>query len=157
MSLCPSLRPVVHATQDQVQDKDCPGSQRAAMPDQPITGAEVDRFILEEIDSVTQLEALLLLWNARPRQWKLDDLAAALYIAAEAAKSILDPLERRGLVAADQGAYAYRPGARDALVEAVDRAYRRELVRISRMIHSKAPSSVLEFARAFRFKKKDRD
>lgn len=128
------------------------------MQDENTIGAEVDRFILEEIDSVSQLEALLLLWNTRPRRWKLDDLAAALYISAEAAKSILDPLERRGLLASDEaGSYAYRPGGREALVRAVDNAYRRELVRISRMIHSKAPASVLEFARAFRFKKKDRD
>jgi hypothetical protein len=35
----------------------------------------------------------------------------------------------------------------------VEKTYRRELLRISRMIHSKAPSSVREFARAFKFKK----
>jgi hypothetical protein len=38
----------------------------------------------------------------------------------------------------------------------VDTAYRREIVRISTMLHSKTSPSVREFARAFRFKK-DRD
>jgi hypothetical protein len=35
----------------------------------------------------------------------------------------------------------------------VDAAYRRDLVRISTMIHAKASSAVREFARAFRLKK----
>jgi hypothetical protein len=32
------------------------------------TKKEVDQFILDEIDSVPHLEALLLLWNTRPKQ-----------------------------------------------------------------------------------------
>lgn len=124
------------------------------MQDENTKRADVDRFILEEIDSVSQLEALLLVWNSRPRQWTLEELAGSLYISAEAAKNILDPLEGRGLLASKEaGLYSYRAGDRDCLIEAVDGAYRRELIRISRMIHSKAPTSVLEFARAFRFKK----
>jgi hypothetical protein len=38
-------------------------------------------------------------------------------------------------------------------MENVDSIYRRELVRVAGMIHSKASSAVLDFARAFRFKK----
>jgi len=41
----------------------------------------------------------------------------------------------------------------DALMLQVEVAYRNELIRISRMIHAKAPAAVREFARAFRFKK----
>jgi hypothetical protein len=35
-------------------------------------GKEVDQFILVEIDSVPHLEALLLLWNSKPRKWSLE-------------------------------------------------------------------------------------
>jgi hypothetical protein len=39
------------------------------------------------------------------------------------------------------------------LLEAVDAIYRKDVVRISSMIHSKGSAGVREFARAFRIKK----
>ncbi len=115
---------------------------------------DIDEFILTEIDSVPHLEALLLLWNSRPRQWSLDEIAHALYIPPDGAKGILQDLKQRNLIASESDKYFADPAhaQRDLLAE-VDRAYRRELVRISRMIHSKASPGVREFARAFRFKK----
>lgn len=114
---------------------------------------EVDRFIQQEIDTVPQLEALVLLWNSRPRAWTLDDLAAALYIEPGATQDLLATLERRGLVNSNPETYSYRSTERDSLIQAVEITYRRELVRISRMIHSKAPAGIRAFANAFRFKK----
>jgi len=50
--------------------------------------------------------------------------------------------------------YSFDPNFRQgSLMEELDRTYRRELVRISRMIHSKASPAVREFARAFKFTK----
>jgi hypothetical protein len=51
--------------------------------------------------------------------------------------------------------YSYLPRSeeQDDLMRAIDNAYRRDLVRISTMIHSKASSPVREFAKAFRFKR----
>jgi hypothetical protein len=121
------------------------------------TPNDVDRFILDEIDTVPQLEALLLLWKSRPKVWRLEELAAALYVSPEETLHILEPLVARTLVSVtDAKECAYLSGGRDALIAAVDETYRRELIRISRMIHAKAPSAVREFARAFIFKK-DRD
>jgi hypothetical protein len=117
---------------------------------------EVDEFILQEMDTVPHLEALLLLWNSRPKEWGLDEMAAALYVDRGTAREILQGLARRRL--AERGedeAYRYAgdEGERDALIGAVETAYKRNLVRISRMIHSKASPGVRDFADAFRFKK----
>jgi len=122
----------------------------------------VDQFILDEIDSVPHLEALLLAWNKRPKSWSVAEMSSAIYVADEAGKSILVELARRGLIAeepASSGQYSY--GAKSAewddFMSLLDRTYRRELIRISKLIHSKAPSAVHQFARAFRFtKEKDR-
>lgn len=117
----------------------------------------VDQFILNEIDSVPHLEALLLLWNTRPKQWPVDEMAKALYVPADLAQRVMQELARRGLIAtqAEPERYSYVPQSdeTETLMSAVDEIYRRELVRISRMIHGKAPSAVREFARAFRFTK----
>jgi hypothetical protein len=124
------------------------------MQEENLIPSDVDCFIQEEIDTVPQLEALLLLWKSRPRVWRLSDLAAALYVSTDATRNIVEPLERRNLIATNgAGEYSYRSSERDPLIDAVDRTYRRELIRISRMIHAKAPSAVREFARAFIFKK----
>jgi DNA-binding MarR family transcriptional regulator len=119
---------------------------------------EVDQFILQEIDTVPHLEALLLLWNSRPKEWTVQAMAGALYVAPETAHSILQRLERRGLLAASHGSpesYRYESvsGKQDSLIEAVEAAYRKDLIRISRMIHAAARPAVRDFAEAFRFKK----
>jgi hypothetical protein len=118
--------------------------------------SKVDQFITEQIPSVPHLEALLLIWNKRPKQWSVDEMANYLYVPADAASRILDELAARALIVegGDQ-LYAYNSDSaeRDDLLRNVDTTYRRELVRVSGMIHSKASAAVRDFARAFRFKK----
>ena len=118
--------------------------------------ATVDRFLLEQIDSVPQLEALLLLWNSRTKAWSVDEMAKALFLGLDPCKAILDDLAREHLIVPDSVSenYQYQPDpALDTLLFAVDSAYRHELIRISRSIHAKPPAAVREFAKAFRFKK----
>jgi hypothetical protein len=115
-------------------------------------------FILENIDSVPHLEALVLLWNSRPVGWTAEELASRLYIPAEKVLDLLADLVRLQLIAKTPGApakFSYHPRSedQDEMMRLVDSAYRRDLVRISTMIHSKASPSVREFARAFRIKK----
>lgn len=116
------------------------------------------QFILTNIDSVPQLEGLVLLWESRPASWTADELAARLYISPEKAAEALRGLIRSGMIAELPGSpvrYAYfsRSEAQDALMLDVHTTYRRELVEVSHMIHSKASPAIREFARAFRFKK----
>lgn len=122
----------------------------------------VDRFILDEIDSVPHLEALLLLWRNAPQTATSDQIAQSLYISQTQATGLLDDLLRRGLIARKSGAplpsYFYDAASeeRNHLIRSVDATYRRELIRISGIIHSKASRGVRAFADAFRFRK-DRD
>lgn len=115
---------------------------------------EVDQFIVEEIDSVPHLEALLLLWNRRPRVWTVSDLAHQLFISTDQTTEIARDLQGRGLVSFDGGQCAWDESWPDPqIMQAVDRFWRRELIRISSLIHSKASPSVRQFASAFRFKR----
>ena len=117
----------------------------------------VDQFLRDQIDTVPHLEALLLLWNSRPKAWTIVDMANALFLAPESAKEILDDLVRQRLIVPVSGigeSYRYESEpAKDQLLAAVDSTYRRELIRISRLIHSKPSAAVRAFARAFRIKK----
>lgn len=119
--------------------------------------AEVDRFILDHIDSVPHLEALLLLYRQNPEHWTADGVAKRLWIDTEDARSILQDLARDHLIALvgnEPEQYQYDAElSTDRLIQAVADAYRKETIRISTMVHAKASSAVRAFARAFRFKK----
>jgi predicted ArsR family transcriptional regulator len=123
---------------------------------------QVDRFILEQIDTVPHLEALLLLFNSRPKAWSTDEMAKSLYVRNEVASKILDSLLHRNLIAVspnqpDWFFYSTDDEGQNKLLHDVDAIYRKEVVRISSMIHSKASAGVRDFARAFRFKKDDKE
>lgn len=140
----------------------CRGATRGMTAERGSTNSpdeqKVYQFILDEIESVPHLEALLLLWNSRPQPWTIDNLARRLYVSGDFVRSLLDDLIRRQFVEIEAGAqvgYRYGSGSveRDQLIAALDATYRREVVRVSTTIHTKASSSVRDFARAFRFTK----
>lgn len=116
---------------------------------------KVDQFINDQISSVPHLEALLLIWNGRPKHWSAEEMGRSLYLSNEMAQRILEELAIRGLVTRVGENYVYQSDReeKDTLMQDLDTIYRRELVRVSGMIHSKASAAVLDFARAFRFKK----
>lgn len=122
------------------------------------SSVDVYDYILDKIDAVPHLEAIILLWNSRPVAWMAEELASRLYLSNEKATAILNDLARQQLVQQISGStpkYSYLPRneEQDEWMFKVDAAYRRELVRISTMLHSKASPSIREFARAFRIKK----
>ncbi len=115
-------------------------------------------FILENIDSVPHLEALMLFWNSRPVGWTTDEMASRLYVPFEQVSVILRDLVRLQLAqelpaTPPKFSYLSRSPEQDHLMHRVDEAHRHDLVRISTMVHSKASSPVREFARAFRIRK----
>jgi len=120
----------------------------------------VEQFILDSIDTVPHLEALLLLFQSPTTQWTVVDLAARIYVNEKQASAILEDLTRRSLIVRSEqtpAAYQYiaRSPEQSASLEKVARSYRTQLVQVTRFIHSNASGSVRDFARAFRLKDKD--
>jgi len=119
---------------------------------------QVDRFIVDEIDSVPQLEALLLFWKNRPQAWSSESMAKSLYVSLDVSRDILARLAQRRLITqveGSRGEFALNADSeeKERLLASLDAIYRRELVRISNMIHTKASRGVRDFADAFRLKK----
>lgn len=122
--------------------------------------SDVLDFISRRIDSVPHLEALLLLWEKPSSTWTDEDISRRVYVSHEKARSILQDLVRHGFVVAAieaPNAYRYESGWDEAqIMPRVAASYRQNIVRVSKMIHSKAASeAVQEFARAFNFTNKD--
>lgn len=127
------------------------------MADTPNSRVDVYEFILENIDSVPHLEALILLWNSRPVWWTCEELTSRLYVPFSQVEILLRDMVRMELIAESESSprkfsYLAKSEEQNELLESLDAAYRKDLVRISTMIHSKSSSGVREFARAFRLR-----
>ena len=119
--------------------------------------AAVLSFIDERIDSVPQLETLLMMKDEPQRAWTVDDVAARTYVPLAEAARVLEALHRRALISPVEtgGGFSFKPGDghHRELVDEVARTYRANLTRIATIIHDKPPASLKEFARAFDMKK----
>ncbi|HWF40415.1 MAG TPA: hypothetical protein VG322_17950 [Candidatus Acidoferrales bacterium] len=126
------------------------------MPESSSEEREIYEFVWDEIDSVPHLEALLLLWNSKPKSWSAQEVGRRLYVDAKKTQALLQDLARQRFLVvlpgdAEQYRYESRSEQTDRRIGTLDHIYRRQVVRISTIIHSKASSAVRDFARAFRF------
>ncbi len=116
----------------------------------------VRQFILRNIDSVPELELLLLLAE-RVADIGVTEAASRIYVDEDTSRMLLEGLTRRRLFATGGEPPRYRFAPEDPAdenrVREVAEAYRSHLVAMANLIHSKASGSVQEFARAFDLKK----
>jgi hypothetical protein len=108
--------------------------------------------LTQRIDSVTQLDVLLLVASAA-RGWSAPEVASELRIGPDWAGQHLDMLARRGLLAHDQAGYALTRHPQLApAVEELGRLYRTHPVAIITAIY-KSEKRLEDFADAFRLRK----
>jgi hypothetical protein len=122
--------------------------------------AGLRQFIEHHIESVAQLEALLLMRSDPQRQWAAGELAKALYIPEEAADALLSDLARRGFVGSGQPptpgyTYQARDNESDQMIAELEAMYRERRVAVTSLIYSKPLNKVQTFADAFRFGKEN--
>lgn len=118
----------------------------------------LQRFLAERIDSVEQLEILLLLAQDPAQEWAAPDVARALYTHPDSAGRRLAVLQLQGLLArTDGGAYRYAAAGTDtgALVSQLAVAYRERRVSVISLIASRPMDNVRAFSDAFRLKRED--
>ena len=100
------------------------GEASGKHPMNEVVPPEVQRFVLDRIESIAQLEAILMMRNAPDTWWPLSTMAERLYIADTACRAELDALCQKGLVLGreeDIGwSYRYAP-SNGELREFVDR------------------------------------
>jgi hypothetical protein len=120
--------------------------------------AEIEQFIGQHIESLAQLEMLLLLRQESARNWSSFDLARQLYVTPDVCDGIIADLERRGFVlreAADSSLVRYRTGGADVdrLIDQLASLYHQRRVAVITLIYSKPIKKVQTFADAFRIRR----
>ncbi|MCU1287958.1 MAG: hypothetical protein JWN60_187 [Acidobacteria bacterium] len=120
---------------------------------------DVRQFIIDKIDSVAELEGLLLLSRNPETNWTLEALAQRLYTSQQQTEDVLSHLYSLGFVAIEDGrtpVYRYHTSS-PAMAQIVDRVaetYSKYLVPVTNLIHSKPQTKVQQFADAFNLRKR---
>jgi hypothetical protein len=114
----------------------------------------IRKFIARHIDSVGQLEALLLLRAVPGEAWEVARVAGRLYVGEQEATEMLERLCHSGLLVRTDRAYRYCCKTEDLrrMVDELASLYARQLIPITNMIHAKS-RRIRQFADAFRFRK----
>lgn len=119
----------------------------------PVPG-DLRDFIVRYIDSVAQLEALLLLRANPAEDWNATNVASRLYASEQDAADVLGRLCDDGLIHCNDGIYRYASDNPEIseLVDRLAETYSKHLIPVTNMIHAK-PRRIREFADAFKFRK----
>jgi hypothetical protein len=118
--------------------------------------APVRRFIAGHIESVAQLEVLLLLRAVTDRNWTADEVARALVIPPESATHWLNDLAARDLLLDDGDRYRYHPSTDETeTVDDLAESYAKYRVAVIGLIFSKPNERVTVFADAFRIRRRN--
>jgi len=109
----------------------------------------VRRLIVDRIDSVPELEALLLFREQRARTLTAAQAGPRLYVSKTVAAQILGALAQRGLLAIDGESFRYAPASPEleASVDALAVAYSHHLVAVTELVHAKPGASARRTSR----------
>lgn len=120
----------------------------------------VRHFIAENIDSIAELEALLLFRREPDAVWSTALLAERLYASPEQAEGAIAKLCSLRLIEmreTEPPTYHYNPASTelDGMVSDIAVTYSKYLVPVTNLIHSKPHSRIQQFADAFKLRKKE--
>jgi hypothetical protein len=112
---------------------------------------DIKQFIIVGIDSVAHLEALLLMRTGAHENWGVPVVAQRLYISEQETRQVLKRLCEQGLVimnGSEPQLFQYRPKSVELarMIDRVAEIYRKQLVPVTNLIHSKPHSRIQELA-----------
>jgi hypothetical protein len=111
-------------------------------------------FILRHLDSIAQLEALLLLRRNPNETWTAGTAAKRLYVSESEAANVLEHLCSNGLLSVSDDRFRFDCQNDDEreMVERLAESYARHLIPVTNLIHTK-PRRLREFSDAFKIRK----
>lgn len=120
----------------------------------PYVPDAIREFIIKRIDSIAQIEALLLIRSSSQMEWSAAQIAARLYISEAEAADALDRLCAVDVLLCSDGKYRIDgiPPQHAALIDQLLAVYTHHLIPVTDIVHSKS-RRIGSFADAFRFRK----
>ena len=118
--------------------------------------ADVKRFIAAEIESVGQLDVLLLLRGVADKDWTAGEVARALVMQAPSVEIWLQKMAARGLVASVGDKYRFAPPTAEVerTIDGLAESYAKYRVAVIGTIFSRPSEGVTQFSEAFRVRRR---
>jgi hypothetical protein len=115
---------------------------------------EVREFIIRHIDTVSQLEALLILRANPDESWDVSRIANRVYASDREVGEVLERFTTDGFLQRDGDLYRYdcKDPAINTTIGELARYYTSHLIPVTNMIHAK-PRSMRSFSDAFKLRK----
>lgn len=119
---------------------------------------EVIRFLAEYIESLFQLEVLLLVQAHPETAWTAERVDRETRIGLESVKGLLAMFEKRGLLSYGPDpelSYRYQPETEelDRAIKLLAVTYKKRRVKVTSFIYSSPLDKIRDFAEAFRMRK----
>jgi hypothetical protein len=121
---------------------------------------DVRRFIHDNINSVEQLEVLLLLRAEPHTDWNAEEVSRRLFTVPDSVSTRLEDLHALGLLKRGEGSgttaiYCYGPQdmKSDEAIAKLDRLYRERKDTVIQLIFSRPPDRIQTFSDAFRLRR----
>lgn len=116
----------------------------------------VRRLIADRIESVQQLEILLLLRAASDKEWSPEEVARALVTEVDSSEDWLERMTRARLLTSNGDSYRYAPDTTEmeAAVDGLAESYAKYRVAVIALIFSKPSERVRTFSEAFRLRRR---
>jgi len=119
--------------------------------------SDVEQFLLRNIDSIAEIEGLILARTDLKKEWDVISISKRLYTNEKEAGALLAKMAERGLLLRTPGGkykYCNQTSEQEMIIEKVVDAYRRFLLPVTSLIHSNAGKDRVQmFADAFIIKK----
>lgn len=130
------------------------------MSDQKIP-KEIQEFLIENIESVGQLEVLARILKDPKKTWTAEDLRSTLHSSHQAIEQHLKRLIKIGAVSYDSqnGEYLYRPidDRLNRILTALNSAYTTFPARVIEIVYNKSDQVLRDFVDAFKLRKDRKD
>jgi len=118
---------------------------------------DIERFIHDNINSIEQLEVLLLVAAPPQKEWSAVEASQKLYRQPDSVATRLEDLRDRGILSVrgeTQLLYRYVPSAsQDAVIRGLERAYEVRKDAVIRLIFTRLPDTLRVFSDAFRIRR----
>jgi hypothetical protein len=121
---------------------------------------ELERFLAEEIQSLEQLEILLLLSADVHKWWTARGVYDVVKSSPNSVEDRLKEFSKRGMLKTESGIetryqFALSDPSFLGIINELREAYKARSVKVVQAIYSKPPDPMSEFAKAFRIRKEE--
>jgi hypothetical protein len=116
---------------------------------------EVSGFILNHVDSVEQLEILIMLRESAPRIWTIEEICHSLHSTKSSVELRVKGLCAKGFLECSATAAGYKKQSNESerIIQNVIDTYKHKKTRTIELIFSKPHPNLIGFANAFKLRK----